>query len=57
MKKLFKNTKQLSRRLGKEQIKQQLIYSFGFNKNIDKEELNMCADRVNICQEALNLIV
>ena len=50
------NIKQLSRRLGKEQIKQQLTDSLGFNENTDKEELNMRADRVKDCQEALNII-
>ena len=44
------------RRIGDEQIKQQLIDSLGFNENIDKEELNMHADRVNDCQEALNIM-
>ena len=44
------------RRIGEEQIKQQLIDSLGFNENIDKEELNMRADRVNDCQEALNIM-
>ena len=50
------NTKQLSRRLGKEQIKQQLINSLGYNENIDKEELIMSADRVKDCQEALKIL-
>ena len=50
------NTKQLSRRLGKEQIKQQLIDSLGYNENIDKEELIMSADRVKDCQEALKIL-
>ena len=44
------------RRLGKEQIKQQLIDSLDFNKNIDKEELNMRTSRVIDFQEALNII-
>ena len=56
MKKCSDNTKQLLRRIGDEQIKQQLIDSLGFNENIDKEELNMRADRVNDCQEALNIM-
>ena len=56
MKKRFDNTKQLSRRFGKKQIKQQLIDSLGFNKKIDKEDLNMLADKVNDCQEVLNII-
>ena len=55
MKKHSDNTKQLSRRLGKEQIKQQLIDSLGFNENIDKEEIIMCGDRVKDCQEVLNI--
>ena len=46
----------MSRRLGKEYIKQQLLESLGFNENIDKEELIMCPDRVKACQEALNII-
>ena len=50
------NTKQLLRRLGKEQIKQQLIDSLGYNENIDKEELIMSADRVKDCQEALKIL-
>ena len=56
MKKCSDNTKQLLRRIGDEKIKQQLIDSLGFNENIDKEELNMRADRVNDCQEALNIM-
>ena len=56
MKKRSDNTKQLSRRFGKKQIKQQLIDSLGFNKKIDKEDLNMLADKVNDCQEVLNII-
>ena len=56
MKKRSDNTKQLLKRLGKEQIKQQLIDSLGFNENIDKEELIMRADRGKDCQEALNII-
>ena len=56
LKKHSDNIKQLSRRLGKEQIKQQLTDSLGFNENIDKEELNMRADRVKDCQGALNII-
>ena len=45
MKKRPEGIKQLSRRLGKEQIKQQLIDWLGYNKNIDKEDLRMRADR------------
>ena len=56
MKKRSFNTKQLSRRLVKEQIKQQLIDSLGYNENIDKEELITSADRVKNCQEALKII-
>ena len=56
MKKRSVNTKQLSRRLVKEQIKQQLIDSLGYNENIDKEELITSADRVKNCQEALKII-
>ena len=48
--------KGLSRRLGKEKIKQQLIDLFCYNQNIDKEELNMRADRVKDYQQALNIV-
>ena len=57
MKKSFDGIKQLSRRLGKGQIKQQLIDSLGYYENIDKEELSMCADRVkDYHQKGLNII-
>ena len=57
MKKSFDGIKQLSRRLGKGQIKQQLIDSLGYYENIDKEELSMCADRAqDYHQKGLNII-
>ena len=56
LKKRSDNSKQSSRRFSKEEIKKRLIDSLVYNENIDKEDLNVRANRVEYYQEAMNII-
>ena len=56
LKKRSDSSKQSSRRFSKEEIKKRLIDSLVYNENIDKEDLNVRANRVEYYQEAMNII-
>ena len=56
MKKDSNSTKQSSRRLSKEEIKKWLIESLVYNNNINTEDLNARADRVEGYEETMNII-
>ena len=56
MKKDSNSTKQSSRRLSKEEIKKWLIESLVYNNNINTEDLNARADRVEGYEETTNII-
>ena len=49
------STKQSSRRLSKEEIKKRLMDSFVYNKNINTEDLNEQAKRVEDYEEAMGI--
>ena len=56
MKKDSNSTKQSSRRLSKEEIKKWLIESLVYNNNINTEDLNARADRVEGYEETMSII-
>ena len=56
MKKDSNSTKQSSRRLSKEEIKKWLIESLVYNNNINTEDLNARADRVEGYEETTSII-
>ena len=56
MKKDSNSTKQSSRRLSKEEIEKWLIESLVYNNNINTEDLNARADRVEGYEETMNII-
>ena len=56
MKKDSNSTKQSSRRLSKEEIKKWLIESLVYNNNINTEDLNARADRVEGYEETTTII-
>ena len=56
MKKESGSTKQSSRRLSKEEIIKQLIDSLVYNENVNKEDLNARANRVEDYAKAMNIL-
>ena len=56
MKKESGSTKQSSRRLSKEEIIKQLIDSLVYNENVNKEDLNARANRVEGYAKAMNIL-
>ena len=56
MKKDSNSTKESSRRLSKEEIKKWLIESLVYNNNINTEDLNARADRVEGYEETTSII-
>ena len=56
MKKDSNSTKQSSRRLSKEEIKKWLIESLVYNNNINTEDLNARADRLEGYEETTSII-
>ena len=56
MKKESDSTKQSLRRLGKEEIIKQLIDSLVYNENVNKEDLNARANRVEDYAKAMNIL-
>ena len=56
MKKESDSTKQSLRRLSKEEIIKQLIDSLVYNENVNKEDLNARANRVEDYAKAMNIL-
>ena len=50
------NAVKQSRRFNKEQIKKELLESFVYDENINKEDLFARVDTVKDCQEAMKII-